>query len=147
MVDFPNGRSENFIYDPDSKLATLTDVGVDGITSRTWSYTWLGDDLERLDRPDGIAWRFEYTDPAHPGFMTRMVLEGTDASERILGAWEYDALGNVVRIWRGAAAFEDVAAVQKWSFTFDDPQLPTETVITDPLGNTMTYFFGKDLAS
>ena len=85
LVNFPDGRNETFTYHLDGKLDTLTEIGVDGITSRTWSYTWLGDDLGRLDRPDGTAWRFEYGDPAHPGFMTRMVLEGTDASERILG--------------------------------------------------------------
>jgi YD repeat-containing protein len=71
---------------------------------------------------------------------------GTDLSERIEGAWEY-ADGNVVRTWRGAEDFTDPQAVDKWSFSFDDPALPVVTTVTDPLNNDSTYTFGRDPAS
>ncbi|MEM9598904.1 MAG: hypothetical protein AAGD06_31845, partial [Acidobacteriota bacterium] len=147
-VDFPDGRREDFGYDVGGRLETITEVGIDGSTSRTWTYTWSGDDLERVDRPDGTAWRFEYTDPMHPGFMTAMIRVGTDTvTERIEGAWSYDAEGNVTETWRGAATFADPAAVDTWSFSFDDPSLPAVTTVTDPLGNVSTYTLGRDPAS
>ena len=52
-----------------------------------------------------------------------------------------------MRTWQGAPAFADATAVERWSFSFDNPQQPTETMITDPLGNTMTYFLGYDPSS
>jgi RHS repeat-associated protein len=146
VVTFPDGRSETFAYDMGGKLESITEVGVDGTTTRTWTYTWTGDDLVGIARPDGTAWEMLYDDPAHPGYMTRLTLVGTDLSERIEGAWKY-ADGNVVRTWRGAEDFTDPQAVDKWSFSFDDPALPVETMVTDPLGNVSTYTFGRDPAS
>ncbi|MEM6456235.1 MAG: hypothetical protein AAF772_14155, partial [Acidobacteriota bacterium] len=146
-VDFPDGRREDFGYDATGKLTTIIEVGVDGQPQRTWTYAWTGNDLTRIDRPDGTVWRFDYADPAHPGFMTRMTLEGSDGvSERIEGAWDYVA-GNVVRTWRGAEAFDDPSAVDAWSFAFDDAASPTVTTVTDPLGNLSTYTFGRDPSS
>ncbi len=58
-----------------------------GAASRTWTYTWTGNDLTRIDRPDGTAWEFFYTDAANPGWMTRMDLVGTDGSRRVDTAW------------------------------------------------------------
>jgi YD repeat-containing protein len=145
-VAFPDGRSETFAYDMGGKLESITEVGVDGTTTRTWGYAWSGDDLVGIARPDGTAWEMLYDDPTHPGYMTRLTLVGTDLSERIEGAWEY-ADGNVVRTWRGAEDFTDPQAVDKWSFSFDDPVLPVVTTVTDPLGNVSTYTFGRDPAS
>lgn len=75
-VTFPDGRSEDFEYGPDGKLHTLTEVGVDGAISRTWTYTWSGLDLVRIDRPDGTAWELFYDDPDLPGYLTRIDLRG-----------------------------------------------------------------------
>jgi YD repeat-containing protein len=146
-VAFPDGRSETFAYDMGGRLESITEVGVDGTTTRTWTYTWSGDDLVGIARPDGTAWEMLYDDPAHPSYMTRLTLMGTDLSERIEGAWQYDAGGNVIRTWRGAEDFTDPQAVDKWSFSFDDPALPVVTTVTDPLGNVSTYTIGRDPAS
>jgi RHS repeat-associated protein len=138
QVDFPDGRHEEFTYHPSGKLASLTEVGIDGITSRSWTYTWTGDDLTRIDMPDGRALEYFYTDGAHPGFMTRTELVGEDgSSRRVTAGWQYDIHGNAVRIWKGAATY--AVGVEKWQFAFDDPLLPRETIVTDPLGSTATY--------
>jgi hypothetical protein len=108
FVDFPDGRREVFGYDGGGRLTSITEIGTDGLAERTWTYTWSGDDLARIDRPDGTAWVMTYGDPAHPGYMTRLELEGTDGtSSRVEGGFEYDAQGNVVRTWRGTASFGD----------------------------------------
>jgi hypothetical protein len=44
-------------------------------------------------------------------------------------------------------ADDDAQAVDKWSFSFDDPALPVVTTVTDPLNNDSTYTFGRDPAS
>ncbi len=143
-VSFPDGRSETFTYSAGGRLDSITEVGSDGITSRTWGYTFTGQDLTRIDRPDGTAWVFLYDDPTLPGYMTRMSLEGTNASEWIAGSWAYDPFGNVVQMWKGAANFNDAGAVDRWSMSFDDPQLPMVTTVTDPMGEISTYTLGRD---
>ncbi|MCB1058165.1 MAG: hypothetical protein KDD11_21920, partial [Acidobacteria bacterium] len=83
-VDFPGGRSETFTYDGTSgKLATITEIGVDGTTSRTWTYTWNGDDLESIDVPDGRSWEFFYDDTNWPGYLTRVELVGTSGGREV----------------------------------------------------------------
>ena len=146
-VAFPDGRTEAFAYHPDGKLASITETGAGGAAGRTWEYTWVGHDLVRLDRPDGTAWEFFYEDAAHPGSMTRMELVGTDGSRRVETAWEYDARGNVIRLWRGDASFSGPGAVEKWAFSFDNPVRPTVTTVTDPLGKVATYAVGRDSVS
>ncbi|MEM7586841.1 MAG: hypothetical protein AAF560_25855, partial [Acidobacteriota bacterium] len=143
-VSFPDGRREDFVYDAGGRLETITEVGVDETTARVWTYTWSGSDLTRIDRPDGTALAYRYDDPAHPGYMTRTILIGSDGtSERVTAAWEYDTAGNVVKLWRGAEAFED--GIEQWTFAFDSPELPTATTITDPLGADSTLSFdGRD---
>ena len=152
----PDGRHEEFAYHSGGKLAAITEVGTDGVTSRTWSYTWTGDNLTRIDRPDGTAWSFLYEDTRFPSYLTRMLLIGTDASERLEMAWRYDLGGNVIAIWRGDAvpATYGVApgpnAIDLWSFNFtafDLDGLPSETEVTDPLGTIATYSFERDNAS
>jgi len=142
-VAFPDGRREDFTYHPSGHLDTITEVGVDGITTRQWAYTWSGDDLARIDRPDGTAFGYLYNDPAHPGYLTRITLIGNDGtSERITAAWEYDAQGNVVKLWRGHEFFE--SGVDGWQFEFDNPVLPTATMVTDPFGSISTYTWAAD---
>ena len=147
-VDFPDGRREDFTYYDEGAglLETITEVGVNGET-RTWTYFWDGLDLERIERPDGTAWVFGYDDPAHPGYMTLMELEGTDFDTRVARGWEYDAEGNAYRTWKGALTFDHAEAVDRWELAFDDPTLPTVTTVTDPRGNVATYTIGRDPAS
>jgi YD repeat-containing protein len=145
-VAFPDGRSEAFTYHLDGKLATITEIGTDGLATLTWGYTWSGDDLVRIDRPDGTAWVFTY-DTVLPGYMTLMELEGTDTSRRVEQGWEYDTAGNAYRTWRGAATFTDPDAVDTWELAFDDPVAPTETTVTDPLGQSAVYEIEREPGS
>ncbi|HSM51012.1 MAG TPA: RHS repeat-associated core domain-containing protein, partial [Thermoanaerobaculia bacterium] len=144
-VAFPDGQSETFTYDAAGRLAAITQVGVGGAASRTWSYEWSGPDLIRIRYPDGRARRFEYR--AANGFMTHQILEGASGALRTEQAWSYDDQGNVVRAWRGAANFTDAGAVEKWELAYDDPDLPTETTVTDPLGGIAVYTVGRDTVS
>jgi RHS repeat-associated protein len=148
-VTFPDGRSETFTYHASGRLASITEVGVGGAASRTWSYVWSGtnssgNDLVRIDRPDGTRWEFTYGNTSLPGYMTRMELVGTDNSRRVETAWEYDTQGNVVKIWSGDASFTGAGAVDKWSFGFNNAVQPTITTVIDPLGDTATYTFNRD---
>src|SRR5436305_3231153 len=79
--------------------------------------------------------------------MTRMDLVGTDGSRRVDSAWQYDANGNTVKLWRGDPSFTGANAVEKWSFSLDNPALPATAAVTDPLGKVETYTIGRDTAS
>jgi len=144
QVDFPDGRNEVFTYYASGKLWTITQNGRGGGV-RTWTYYWTGDDLTQIDRPDGRSWTFTYGDPANPGYMTRMTLVGTDASQRVEGAWAYDVWGNVVQTWKGSTSF--ASGFERWSFSYDDPANPTETTVTDPMNNASTQTYERDPAS
>jgi RHS repeat-associated protein len=144
-VAFPDGRGESFAY-PTGKLGSITEIGIGGVT-RTWQYQWTGDDLTRISRPDGTAWKLTYGDAAHPGYMTRMELVGTDGSTRVEAAWAYDSHGNVISTWKGDTSATGANAADVWSFSFDDPVLPTTAVVTDPLGKVATYTFSRDPVS
>jgi YD repeat-containing protein len=135
-VTMPDGRSENFSYDPTTgKLATITEVGVGGATQRIWRYTWSGLDLVAIDRPDGTGLRFVYGDPRLPGYLTRWILVGADDGnpatprpERVELAYEYDGLGNVKRAWRGSNDF--ATGVEQHEMAYDNPFEPTKTTVT-----------------
>ena len=58
-VAMPDGRHEDFTT-LNGKVRTITEVGLDGSTSRVWTYTWTGNDLTRIDRPDGTALDYRY---------------------------------------------------------------------------------------
>lgn len=146
-VDFPDGRAETFAYHPDGKLQSITEIGVDGTTTRTWTLTWTGDDLTRLDRPDGTAIEIFYEDADHPSFLTRQELLGSSGGRRVLRAWEYDSEGNVAATWIGDAAQDGPDAVDLHTLSYDNPADPTVTTITDPLGQEAIYSFDRDLAS
>lgn len=147
-VTFPDGRSEQFTY-LGGKLRTIREVGVDGTTGRTWTYTWNGLDLERIDRPDNTAWRFVYSsDPALVGYLVRIdLLASSGGLSRVETAWEHDASGNATKIWRGDPSSNGPNAVDLWSLSYTNPQLPTSTQVTDPLGKTATYQIGRDPGS
>jgi RHS repeat-associated protein len=143
-VTFPDGRSETYGHHPSGKLASIAEVGVDGTTTRTWLYTWSGDDLVRIDRPDGTAWEVWYGDARYPGFATRLDLVGTHLARRIEGAWQLDGAGNVVKTWRGDPSADGPNAVDVYTFSYDNALTPAVTQVTDPLGNVTTYGIGRD---
>jgi len=156
QVHFPDGRREDFSYYPagdlsEGKLRTITEVGVDGATSHIWTYAWSGDDLTRVDRPDGTAIVYTYGDGRFPGYLTRIKLEGTDGtSRRVERAYEYDGEGNVTASWAGDVSKAAPDAVDLWQLAFDDPVEPTVTTVTDPLGplgQPITYQLGRDTVS
>ncbi len=160
-VALPDGRQETFTYHPagsgqDGKLATITEVGIDGTSTLTWTYTWSGDTLVRIDAPDGTALAYGYDDPRHPGFRTLTERIGTDASRRVERGYAYDDEGNVVQTWRGdtvpavagvSASLPGSNAVDHETFAFDDPVNPTVTTRTDALGKIATYAIGRDPSS
>ncbi|MEM9293025.1 MAG: RHS repeat-associated core domain-containing protein [Acidobacteriota bacterium] len=144
-VDFADGRHELFAYDgATGKLSSITEVGVDDLTSRSWSYLWIGDDLQRIDLPDGQAYEFLYDDLRHPGYLTRVERLGSAGGRRVEVAWSYDALGNVMEIWRGDISPTGPDAVDRWRLSFDAPALPRISTVTDPLDEIATYTFGRD---
>ncbi|MDY7093740.1 MAG: hypothetical protein SX243_12280, partial [Acidobacteriota bacterium] len=144
-VTFADQREELFTYDAGTeKLETITEVGVGGSPTRTWTYTWDGDDLERIDLPDGRAWEFFYEDARFPGYLTRVEVVGTEGGREVDVAWEYDALGNVMALWSGDVSKTGPDAVGLWQLAFDDPANPTVTTVTDPLGAISTYTLGRD---
>jgi YD repeat-containing protein len=152
-VTFPDGRSETFTYDVGGKLASISEVGVGGADSLTWNYTWTGDDLTRIDRPDGTSLEFLYEDPRNPGYMTQQILVGTSGGRRVERAWQMDALGNVIAVWEGSVVAgpngpePPADAVDLYRFAYDDPAFPTETTVTDPLGMPAIYQLDRDPAS
>ena len=146
-VSFPDGRSEELAYHGDGKLASITEVGIDGTTTRTWDYLWLGDELDRIDRPDGTALEFFYEDASFPGYLTRVEKVGTLGGRRVEAAWEYDVEGNVVALWRGDAVKTGPGAIDLWELSFDNALLPAVTTVTDPLAADSIYTLERDETS
>lgn len=152
-VDFPDGRSEDYTYDPSGKLATITEQPVAGSSTspRTWTYTWSGDELVEIERPDGTSWEFSYAS-TRPGYLTEARLIGTDnTSTRIEAAFEYDNAGNLVKSWKGDSSFTGTDAVSRQEITYDDPAFPAHTEVEDWLdasSSTVTeYDFVRDPVS
>ncbi|HEV7672504.1 MAG TPA: RHS repeat-associated core domain-containing protein [Thermoanaerobaculia bacterium] len=155
----PDGRQERFEYDAtSSKLIRIFEDGVGGTPTRQWTYTWSGDDLHFISRPDGTTWEFRYDDPSHPGYLTRVDLLGTDGtSRRIEQTFEYDSVGNTTAMCRGEIACTGpsaVAPVDKMTFTYTNPTLPTQTVVTrfltnggTPVTMPVTYVIERDSRS
>jgi RHS repeat-associated protein len=149
-VTMPDFRREDFAYYPSGpsagKLMSITEVGVGGAESRTWTYTWSGDDLIEIERPDLTRLVFTYGDPTHESYLTRVDLYPNQGGpRRVLRGWEYDLSGNVIKTWAGADAYAN--GVDRWALEFDDPEQPTETTVTDPLGNDTVYTIGRDTVS
>ncbi len=143
-VTFPDGRSETFEYSS-GKLWKITEVGVGATDTRTWTYTFSGDDLVRIDRPDGTAYEFLYEDLAFPGYMTRMDLVATDLTRRVEAAWQYDDEGNVHILWRGDPSPDPPALpIEKYTFSYTSP---TTTEVSDTLGGISEFTLGRDTRS
>ena len=139
-VQLPDGRKEAFDYHADGKLKSITEHGVNSLVSRKWDYTWDGDDLTRIDRPDLTAVRFEYS-AVFGGYMRRQYEVATDSSERVVRAWQYDSNGQVFRTWSGAEDFDDAnLAKEKYEFNYggSDPLRPTSVSVTGPNGGPPT---------
>jgi RHS repeat-associated protein len=159
-VTFPDGRRENFAYagGTSGKLATLTEVGTDGVTSRSWTFTWNGDDLTTIGRPDictglgvGTSWALSYGDANHPGYLTQARLVDCLNNSRIEAAFAYDTFGNVVEAWRGDPSFTGSNATDAYQLSFDSPALPTvaavQTLIkrgSPDISQTATYTLDRD---
>ncbi len=147
QVQMPDGRQLDFAYHGDGLVASITEVGVGGSASRTWGYTWTGRNLTRIDRPDGSAWLLRYDDPWNPGYVTRRTLRGTDGSERIDAAREYDRFGNLIRKWRGDVSSTGPDATELYRYSYVRPWNPITKFATDPLGNLSTTTYLRDADS
>ena len=146
-VAFPDGRSEIYTYQPTGKLASITENGVGGGASRTWTYLWSGDHLTDIGRPDGTAYAIRYDDARFPDEPTRLDLVSTDFIHRVEAAWAYDSSGNVAQTWKGDPVVTGSNAVEVYAFSYTNPLLPTAAQVTDPLGQVSTYSIGRDTAS
>jgi YD repeat-containing protein len=151
-VGFPDGRSDSFTYHPSGKLASITEVAVTGTgtPSRTWTFTWSGDELTSGTRPDGTAWQFLY-DPTRPGYLTRVDL-ATGPQLRVMAAFEYAAgTNNVARSWRGDPLFTGPNATDKVTYSYTNPTRPTQAVVTRTISATFnqitTYNIARDTVS
>ncbi|HKH46619.1 MAG TPA: hypothetical protein VKM72_18310, partial [Thermoanaerobaculia bacterium] len=151
-VSFPDGRGDTFAYHPGGKLASITEVAVagSGTPSRTWSFTWSGDELTLGTRPDGTAWQFFY-DPSRPGYLTRMDLVSGPLG-RVVAAFEYVAgTNNIAKSWRGDPSFTGPNAADKVTYSYTNPARPTQTVVTRTVSATFsqvtTYALARDTVS
>ncbi len=140
QVSFPDGRFETYTYDSSTtKLATITEHGVGSSPpTRTWTYVWSGNDLAEVDRPDGTSWLFTYGDSANPGYVTLMTLS-SGSSSRVEAGFAYDSHGNTIQMWKGDTSYTGAGAVEKYSYSYNQPVQPTVTTLTDPLGVAKTF--------
>jgi YD repeat-containing protein len=153
-VTFPDGRRENFAYasGTSGKLASLTEVGTDGVTSRSWTFTWSGDDLTVIGRPDlcpglgvGTAWQLAYGDSNHPGYLTQARLTDCHNNGRIEAAFAYDSSGNVVEAWRGDPFFTGPNATDAYQLSFDSPALPAVATVQTLIKRTVVNGANQDV--
>jgi YD repeat-containing protein len=154
-VSFPDGRSEAFTYDAGGKLATITENPVpgSGTASRTWHYTWNGnDELTRIERPDSTVWELTYEPSRNGGrlgYLTQIRLIGTDGTTgRVEVAFEYDTFGNVIKSWRAAANYTDTGAVDRQEITYTSPAFPTQADVKEWINTSQSeitiYHFDRD---
>jgi YD repeat-containing protein len=153
-VTFPDGRRENFAYTggASGKLASLTEVGTDGVTARSWTFTWNGDDLTMIGRPDlcpglgvGTSWQISYGDANHPGYLTQARLTDCHNNGRIEAAFVYDSSGNVVEAWRGDPFFTGPNATDAYQLSFDAPALPTMATVQTLIKRTVVNGANQDV--
>jgi YD repeat-containing protein len=150
-IAMPNQVEEVFTYHPSGKLGSITLVGKDGTSTKgPWTYTWSGDELTQIDRPDGTSWVFSYH-PSLEGHLTEMKLVEGGLS-RVVQAWEYNAQGLVTGRWKGEGNLDPDPELgdpppELWSFSYDDPSEPTVTTAIDPLGDSEIYTYDRDPAS
>ena len=151
-VSFPDGRADSFTYNPSGKLETITTVPVagSGTPTRTWTLTWSGDELIEVLRPDGKRWVFTY-DSGRPGYLLRIDL-ASGPDWRNMASFSYLAGTNLVEnSWRGDPSFSGPNAVDKTTFAYTNPSLPTQIVVTSTVSGSFnratTYVVGRDTVS
>jgi YD repeat-containing protein len=151
-VSFPDGRIERFAYagGATGKLASLTEVGTDGTTSRTWTFAWNGDDLTSIGRPDlcpglsaGTSWTFFY-DKTLPGYLDQVLLTDCHTTSRVEAEMMYDTSGNVVELWRGDPMFTGPNATDSYQLSFDSPALPSVTTVQALIRRTVVGGANQD---
>ncbi len=156
-VAFPDGRKEIFEYHASGKLFKLKEAGVgvaDCATAppgdcREWTYTWAGNELTTITRPDGTQLELSY-DPAKPGYLTQVLLKAGTFG-RVQAAFAWNSSNRLYRAWRGDPSFTGSNAVDKQEFSYTNPALPTGTVVTEwvqdspsPVTFTTTYELDRD---
>ena len=62
-------------------------------------------------------------------------------------AWEYDAQGNVTKIWSGDPVSTGPAATDLHTLAYDNASLPSHTDVTDALGKVSGYDISRDSGS
>ncbi len=153
-VTFPDGRRESFGYvgGTSGKLASLTEVGTDGVTSRTWTFTWNGDDLAAIGRPDlcpglgvGTSWSFLYNDANHPGYLSQVLLSDCHGNSRVEAEFIYDSSGNVVAAWRGDPSLSGPDATDAHQLSFDNPALPATATLQTLVRRTVVSGVNQDV--
>ena len=153
-VTFPDGRSESFAYTggTSGKLASLTEMGTDGVATRSWTFTWNGDDLTMIGRPDlcpglgaGTSWQLSYGDANHPGYLTQVRLMDCHNNGRIEAAFAYDSSGNVVEAWRGDPFFTGPNATDAYQLSFDSPALPAMATVQTLIRRTVVNGANQDV--
>ncbi len=152
-VTFPDGRRESFAYagGASGKLASLTEVGTDGSTARSWTFSWSGDDLTAIGRPDvcpglgvGTSWVLSYGDANHPGYLTQARLLDCLNDSRIEAMFVYDTSGNVVEAWRGDPSFTGPNATDAYQLSFDSPALPAVATVQTLIKRTVVNGANQD---
>src|SRR5579863_3048606 len=153
-VTFPDGRRENSAYagGTTGKLAALTEVGTDGVTARTWTFSWNGDDLIAIGRPDicaglsvGTSWTLLYGDATHPGYVTQVMLMDCHNNGRVEAAFVYDVSGNVVEAWRGDPFFTGPNATDAFQLSFDSPPSPAVTTVQTLIKRVVVNGVNQDI--
>src|SRR5579864_116470 len=153
-VTFPDGRSELFGYagGTSGKLVSLTEMGTDGVAARSWTFTWNGDDLTMIGRPDlcpglgaGTSWQLFYGDANHPGYLTQVRLMDCHNNGRIEAAFAYDSSGNVVEAWRGDPFFTGPNATDAYQLSFDSPALPAVATVQTLIRRTVVNGANQDV--
>jgi YD repeat-containing protein len=117
------------ITDTFGRTVTLTYSGgrIDTISAggRTVSYTYTGDDLTRVDLPDGSFFTYAYTDPGDIHNLSTV----TDALGHIVENHDYDGSDRVIQ-------FQQEAGVGGLTISYDST---TQTTVTNSRGVPTVY--------
>ena len=68
-------------------------------------------------------------------------------ARRVEAAWSYDSAGNVAQLWHGDPVATGPDAADRYSFAYDNPQLPTQTTVADAFGTPAVYSIARDTVS
>ncbi len=123
------GGNLTSITDTFGRTVTLAYLGnrIDTITAgtRTVSYTYTGDNLTRVDLPDGSFFTYAYTDPGDPHNLSTV----RDALNHVVEDHAYDGSDRVTH-------FESEGGVGEVTVSYDSP---TQTTVTNSRGVPTVY--------